>query len=544
MPFIVHPLLEPVLAAKRRAVAAAFPTLDNPESPGVLAAYEYLVAAPQRFYDRSVFQAAFTGLLALDEAEGDEFRSYLKENAHRINLAFSAMAKLNALASHDDVLDEKEEYRRALDVSQHLHPAYVEMVEAVLTSLARVFAHFSRHRRGKLPDGLDAWSISQELSRTDLSCLFRSYNHTVRNGIAHGNVLFRDSELRYTDKKGNTESISVRDVVRMFDDMVDVCNALMLAYKLFYAVRSDLSAPLQHVVAELFAQTESQWWRVDGCYESLAIPERTQLNVHAVATTSDPNKIQHAVWHTGLAAEVLAPAYDRYFVAWRAKEMLPGFAAFDGRRLRECRVAGLEAPEAYASVLETYMLAPLARERVFRHLRRLENLAASFAAAREAQHLDSDGGSKSFVVRSARGHRNAWGTVVDAQVVLAEHPLVDLREVVRTLAPRILAAVRSAIVPKVGSGSLVRFLPMAFCRIAVFAQDYRVRRLRSFGLGEDLIGTIQLCRMSRIRAPDILNAEIEYVDGLRIAWNRAWTTRTSRSTDGADKAKDSSGADG
>ena len=48
-------------------------------------------------------------------------------------------------------------------------------------------------------------------------------------------------------------------------------------------------------------------------------------------------------------------------------------------------------------------------------------------------------------------------------------------------------------------------------------------RLNSgFGLGRNLVCTIQVKRIQRIRSPDIMGSTVEQLGGYRIAWNRAW----------------------
>jgi hypothetical protein len=56
----------------------------------------------------------------------------------------------------------------------------------------------------------------------------------------------------------------------------------------------------------------------------------------------------------------------------------------------------------------------------------------------------------------------------------------------------------------------------------VYRKDYRARRLKSFGLGSDLVCTVRFQRMSRIRSPDILGSTVESAGRWRVAWNKSW----------------------
>lgn len=73
--------------------------------------------------------------------------------------------------------------------------------------------------------------------------------------------------------------------------------------------------------------------------------------------------------------------------------------------------------------------------------------------------------------------------------------------------------------------NIARYLPLGFVQINVFCADHRARRLAGFGLGKDLVGTIRLQRIRRIRSPDIFGSTIEIYGGLRFAWNRSWLDR-------------------
>ena len=70
--------------------------------------------------------------------------------------------------------------------------------------------------------------------------------------------------------------------------------------------------------------------------------------------------------------------------------------------------------------------------------------------------------------------------------------------------------------------SLLRLLPVGYMRLSIFDKDLRRRRLSGFGLGEELVCTLQLQRIRRIRSPDIFGSTIETSHNWRIAWNKAW----------------------
>jgi hypothetical protein len=66
------------------------------------------------------------------------------------------------------------------------------------------------------------------------------------------------------------------------------------------------------------------------------------------------------------------------------------------------------------------------------------------------------------------------------------------------------------------------YLPLGYAHVAVFRRDYRRRRLSGFGLGNDLVCTVRLQRIRRIKSPDVLGSTVETMGKWRIAWNKAW----------------------
>jgi hypothetical protein len=126
------------------------------------------------------------------------------------------------------------------------------------------------------------------------------------------------------------------------------------------------------------------------------------------------------------------------------------------------------------------------------------------------------------LARDAKMHRNSWGQVLNGTVVVLGVDVSNAAQVVRSsrrrslkTAARLARAGRSPFNP-------VRYLPLGYARIAVVNNDFRRRRLNSFGLGPELICTVQFQRIRRIKSPDIIGSTIEASGRWRIAWNRAW----------------------
>lgn len=127
-------------------------------------------------------------------------------------------------------------------------------------------------------------------------------------------------------------------------------------------------------------------------------------------------------------------------------------------------------------------------------------------------------GIPEIVPRVATVHRNGWRSVLNGSVVMPHFSPSQIRRYRRRIIDAALS-IATATTP------MARHLPLGFAQISVFCQDYRARRLTSYGLGSDLVCTVRYQTISRIRSPYIMGSTVEGVGAWRIAWNHAWLER-------------------
>ena len=123
--------------------------------------------------------------------------------------------------------------------------------------------------------------------------------------------------------------------------------------------------------------------------------------------------------------------------------------------------------------------------------------------------------------RNAVLHRNSWGAVLLGDVVIDG---LDGQEIVGAIRKncRLIVKIGKRHACRRGGLNAAHLLPIGYAQVAVFKRDYRQRRLSGFGLADDLVCTVRLQRIRRIKAPDILGSTIETNGKWRIAWNKAW----------------------
>ncbi len=517
-----NPLLQEIHSRYRKELIKHFPELDDCSHDDILGLYKYIQQKPQKFYSEAVYSKFMNWLIEQDRCDRARFQTYLVDHDHELNKAFLHLSEINSYAWHDNY-EEADEYEFIRFIDQEIHPAYLRLCEAVLTPFLRIAAHFSRVDRNVGTEGLDIYNIVEEIRNSNLCEATLAYKKIIRNGIGHGGITYLQKEIRYEDRQ-NREKFSDTEVVHFFDDLLDDCNALALAISVFLlSKRIDGYNLLQQIfLSELTETTKTPWWKIIGCAPS-EFANLNQLIVYAHLRTNDYDKIFMSSFQSGILAERFMPGYSRYLVSFRNNKRLFGFTAFNGEKLMMLREKKASLIKDYKDVVDTTFCFPFKKTRI-RFFKKIQNLLIAFKIhiPLALDDLKKEFGIPVINVRNAKIHRNAWGCVLNGNVVVyAQVDDVDqacIRKFKRRIVRKALAVARK----KSSFTEVARYLPLGFARISVLCKDYRRRHLDSFGLRPELVGTIQVQRICRIRCPDIIGSTVEQKGKYRIAWNQRW----------------------
>jgi len=520
-----NPLTAARDAADRARLQTVFPELSACPEPRYLALRPYVESRPERLFNQAVYTVMLAWLKQRDELQRGRLRCLLASADAEINRAMVFLRQINSEDWHDRALTTGDEYDRVRSVDRQLHPAYLRLAEGVLAPLTRPVAYFSRLDRQKNPEGLDVYNVVQELSNTAMAQCVQPYCHTMRNAIAHGGITYMKNSIRYRDKKGNEDTLSVRTVIRLCDDMVDTCNGLAAALKVFLILFRDsgYGLPRELLLEELVEETRSPWWGIEGCVEA-EFARGSQLLVYARPNSRHRAKVQWSALQSAVIAEALAPGYEQYFFSLRTPKAWPGWAAFNGKELQRLRESGAINIQDYAPALEETGLFYLPRPALPSFLGRIDTLLHSFRLqwGVAKRHIQEQLGNPDIVCRNARIHRSGWVTGLKGDIVIESLTHETAADTIRGRKRQIVCQVaRQARFSKSWLDS-ARYFPLGYARVAVFSKDFRRRRLSSFGLGPELVCTMELRRIRGIKAPDIVGSTVELVGNWRIAWNRAW----------------------
>ncbi len=525
-----YPLLRSTHKLQREEILEVFPNLKKCPHNNFLILNKYLIHSPQRFYSQSVYQVFLSYLENIHQKMRESLKEYLSDNEVGLNGAFLNLEEINKYDWHDKVIEDKN-YELLRFIDQWIHPNYLRLIESVLCPILRIAAHFSRVDRKAGIDGLDIYQIVDELKNTNLSEATKPYNHIMRNGIAHGGIVYLQSEIRYSDK-GNEEKKDDNEIIRIFDDLIDICNALIIALTVFLLIHQPdcYKLPKQLLIYELIEEIKNPWWEIIGCVP-LEISKTKQLNIFARSKTKDFLKIQFFAIQSSLLVGMFAPEYDRYVLSFDLKSSPIGWLIFNGKKLKDIHDKSDKKIEDYLIAIEDLQILKK-QNMCSKSLNRLASLLMSFKLHWEILKIEI---KKQFCIpsisiRISKIHKNSWGLVLNSKVFIDNPNGGITKDYIRKLCGRIVHKSLQYARSRCSFVEFFRYLPLGYAHISVFKKDYRRRRLVDFRLEPDLICTIKIKKLKRIQTGDIYKSEVELFGKYHIAWNRSWLEEISRNS--------------
>ena len=516
---IINPLTEPLLKIRREAVRREYfdDSLSLNKCP--ISLYKYISTRPEKFFCKRSFHSQYEFLNSDENSQ--RIVEFLNDNHSQIDLAFKSLDEVNKKTWHDAYAptDEYDFFRFS---ESEVNPTFLKLAEGVFGVLIYLNAFISRLGRGKSTDGLDIYNRVEELSKIDQKFMSEIYCNTTRNSIAHGSVKYSHRKIEFKDKN-KTVSNGPTEYIRRFECLLDTCNGLALAYKKFFFI-TDLviNIPKQVFLEELYSQTESPWWKIEGCLDSEASENSSQLVIFVSASTRDYEKVRASSVWTAILAESYAPGYDRYFLSLRSPIAYSGFAAFDGNALRERRDNRVSDFDGYAGILESDLIfwVPFIKiPKLFHKIYTYFLSVKLFSNVRLITMVQDEG--VSMQARTVSIHRNGWRVVLNGSVVVESKDDITT-SYIKDLGNGLIRFTLKEARKNIPFYSVLRYLPLGYARISLIDKDYRRGVLKSFGLRKELIGTVQVQMIKRIRSPDIFGSTIEQVGNIRYAWNKAW----------------------
>jgi len=456
----------------------------------------------------------------------DSLARLIKINYFPLSLAFKSLNEINMLEIHEMILDYSG-YDIMLFMENRIHPLYLKLAEACYGHFIYPMSAYGNTKRGKVAENLHLFNRVERLKGTEYEYLCSVYSNVVRNAIAHGAVEYKSDVIIYTDHTNQVKMLP-SEMVKLTDDMLDICNGLALAYSVYFMIAAEfcaehrISLPLPLMLEELSATTKSPGWEIQGCLESMNIRGDRQLNIYSKNSFMSTLKVQYQVFRTAILAEKLSPGYRRYFLMLKSYYSLRGWAAFDGSIIENLRKTGTDRIEDYLKALEETGIMFKPKYGIPHLLTKIATLAAAFRIIIPVKLRELRESKQHFFMhpRIVSIHRNGYHSIINGKMVIESFSQATHEELVRKNCKNILKSTIREARRRAKIFDVAKFLPVGYVSIGVFSKDFRLRKLNSSGLIPELICTISLRRLSRIRVPDILGGEPEILRDIRIVWNR------------------------
>lgn len=524
------PITRVTLEHRQSRAIARFPELSGPTTSDYAALSAYAEELPERFLNLAAKDKALA-ILRHDASDPNGLLSwFFRDHRAELDVAFRALAEVNRLSGHDSPWPGFDDLAQLTLVDQFLNPSYLKLCEAVLGPFLLPIAMRERRLRGKKTSDIPLHQRVGEAANTPLGPYLTSFDRTVRNAIAHGRITYRQHEVIYRDRKAS-QSMSPNEMARIFDDLLDLCNALAAAYRCFFLLEQgfvtqhSLAPPLQMVLEEVCAQTASPSWAMGGALELDLPGSGTQLNLIVSSRFFDDVKTHYYCLITAATAERLLPGFSRYFLLVHRRAHPAGWAAFDGDQLRTLRLAGNTDLASIATavadpgivifppLLSRWLHAP----RILRPLGSLaEAIRANWVVARRRRgQIDK----ARVIPRIVKVQRKQAYAFIEAYIVLQSESRSEAVNFIQSNARMLIWVASLSARARIRCRSLGVMLPLGYCTVNVFLSDFRKRRLEGYGLGNQLLCRVTLKRFGRVRIVPLLTSISQEIQGCRVDWN-------------------------
>ncbi len=516
-------------------IAERFPVLQNSSNMKYLSLKEYLTEIPHKFYNQRLFEEYYSFLNSLSNNTSKSLSELFNTEAHKLNIAFETLNEINKLPIHDKVINISKELEVIRFIENDIHYNYLQLIECTFYPFILFIAKHNRKQRNKSFDGLDVYNCIEELHSTSFEYLKNCYNNTIRNGIAHGDFTYTSTGITYKGKKGEPYSTYREEVILLFDDMVDYCNAMALAIKCFmithhdYCHNNGFKSPKSNLIHELKAQANTPQWKVIDCLESSTINNMKQLSIFAYNKLFNLEGVNYYALRTAIIAEYFAPGYDRYFISFQSKHSnLSGWGGYLGDILKTGRNKG--SLDAYKGVIDGNLLFFIPKFNLPKFIIKLYTIQLLF---KENLNLLKCKKQHKFIIRETNIHRkpHLYLCINDARVYLNAKDINDIKSSIYSKYQEIINSVIKSSKKNFRRFSLNKILPVRYIRICIYDSDMRLRRFHKTGLNNSLICTIGINSTKRIRDIDIIGGTAEQFGKYRIVWNKNWLSSSKSVTE-------------
>ncbi|MDM1046539.1 hypothetical protein HX004_17025 [Myroides sp. 1354] len=528
-----NPITKTLHSNWRLRIQKEFPSNDFTSSIDYLCLINYLDKVPQKFYSKQAFVEYLDFLETAKKLNPKLLANILITAETLLSLSNKTLTTINDKSIHDILLPTDN--NDLIDfIEREIHYNLLNIYETPFYQFTRIITEYKWIESKKNTDGLDLFNSIEYLKKSNFNFINNFYLHNVRNGIAHGKIVFSDRDITYIDKKGGKAKVGIKKIIDIFDGILDITNGFCLAFKVFAFTNStffekyQIPIPQSILLEELQAKVNVPAWTIKNCLESNTIDNKKQLIVYINNKNWDYNKVLYYSFTTALWAESLIKSYDRIFLSFHSKysKTYPiGWASYDANKLKYLRNKNETNFEAYKGVLENDLLAFDPKFKLPKFIYKLGTFNDTIRSSVPIilnNYLETYFPDP-FYIRETQIHSKKFFTIIqDTSLVVKTDCQISIENLIRKDSKRIIKKAIRYSRKQCSWFSKEKYLPVKYIRVFIYSTDKRLRNLRNSGLPPSLVATIEINKTKHIKTIDILGGTPEQNGRYRIVWNKSF----------------------
>jgi len=221
---------------------------------------------PLRYWDKEIVEKA----LAVLELDNRRTIDALAEWKNRVGISFDYLLRRAPVERFEEDLSTSKA-PDLLRLANEFHPEYLRRCEHIFTNL--IILYWAASKKGFVQGNFDITGAASVLRSKGYELLLSGYDEKVRNGIAHGQVIFGAPVIQYGDNHF-PHKLQDDEFLYLFDTLWRTSNSLAIAILLFLA-RNHATIPVASIVLPtsiIFliaaAETERMGLSITGVIES------------------------------------------------------------------------------------------------------------------------------------------------------------------------------------------------------------------------------------------------------------------------------------
>lgn len=308
--------------------------------------------SPLRYWDKKVIR------VALDILEADKQRSVgaIFEWKNRIAIGFDNLIRRASIEKFEENLSTTKASDLIL-LTNEFQPEYLRRCEHIYTNL--IVLYWAVLKKKSVQGNFNIASALSLLSSKHLQSLIEGYDDEVRNGIAHGQVVYGWDEIKYGDIK-HLYKLQVHEFLYLFDTLFRTSNSLAIAILLFIANNQILLSgsknvlPISIIILIASAGVERRDFTILGAVESEMNSGNTQLFISMRTGFINRTSVMLDCARTALhLLDAGATGYSRYLFNIQQSDLVDSLLAIKVDRLEHLQN---EPFERFAEILDTQLL--------------------------------------------------------------------------------------------------------------------------------------------------------------------------------------------